>query len=354
MKTSETNANHDAAHERDTGAEMRDFIATADDAGARLDRFLAASLETVSRARIQALIRQGDVAGPSGIVKDPGAKVKAQDHFRIKLPPQEPSEPAPEAIPLHIVYEDRDIIVIDKPAGLVVHPAAGQAAGTLVNALIAHCGHELSRIGGADRPGIVHRLDKDTSGLLVAAKSDAAHRGLAEQFAAHGRDGCLARTYEAFVWGKPHRPAGTIEAHLGRSATNRTRIAVRQGDQGRPAITHYEVAETFAAADGKPLASRMRLSLETGRTHQIRVHLAHLGHPVMGDAVYGAGFKASAQRLSEAAKSALDTLGRQALHAIELGFVHPITKRPLHFTSPRPSDMEDLYEALKKTGRPLA
>ncbi|WP_072394640.1 RluA family pseudouridine synthase [Hyphomicrobium sp. CS1GBMeth3] len=316
------------------------------DAGQRLDRFLTANLRGLSRARIQVLIRQGQVQGPAGPLADAGSKVTADQRIRITIPPPQPAEPAGEALPLTVVYEDKHLIVIDKPAGLVVHPAAGHAQGTLVNALIAHCGDELSGIGGVKRPGIVHRLDKDTSGLLVVAKSDAAHQGLAEQFASHGADGRLVRTYEALVWGVPARRSGAIDADLGRSQTNRTRMAVVRGDQGRRAVTHFEVAETFSGPDGKPLASRLRLALETGRTHQIRVHLAHIGHPVMGDPIYGAGFKSSARRLPEKAAKALENLGRQALHAVELGFEHPITGRALHFTSPRPPDMEALYEAL--------
>lgn len=323
------------------------LIAAASDAGLRLDRFLAGRLAGLSRARIQTLIRQGQVEGPAGSMRDPGGKVAAGIPVRITIPPAEPAGPAGEALPLAIVYEDKHLIVIDKPAGLVVHPAAGHARGTLVNALIAHCGDELSGIGGVKRPGIVHRLDKDTSGLLVVAKTDAAHQGLAEQFAAHGADGRLVRTYEAFVWGVPSRRSGTIEANLGRHPTSRTRMAVVRGEQGRHAVTHFEVVESFAGPDGKPLAARLRLALETGRTHQIRVHLAHIGHPVMGDSTYGAGFKSSVRRLPEKAAKALESLGRQALHAAELGFEHPITGRPLHFTSPRPPDMAALYEALK-------
>lgn len=327
--------------------EIREVATEGDDAGQRLDRVLSARFEDLSRARVQALIRQGHVTGPSGIASDPGAKVKAGETFRIAVPAPEPATPAAEALPLTIVHEDADLIVIDKPAGLVVHPAAGHATGTLVNALIAHCGDELSGIGGVRRPGIVHRLDKDTSGLLVVAKSDRAHQGLGEQFASHGNDGRLVRTYEAFAWGAPPHRAGAIDANLGRSTANRTRISVKRGDGGRHAVTHYEVAEVFVSADGKPAASRIVLALETGRTHQIRVHLAHIGHPVMGDATYGAGFKSSARHLSEAARDALGALGRQALHAVELGFEHPVTGRPLHFESPRPADMETLYRALK-------
>lgn len=324
-----------------------ELTASDADAGVRLDRFLANHLPGVSRARVQELIRQGQVEGPSGVMSDLGGKVRTGQSFRITIPPPAPPGPAGEEIPLSIVYEDKHLLVIDKPAGLVVHPAAGHAQGTLVNALIAHCGDELSGIGGVKRPGIVHRLDKDTSGLLVVAKSDAAHQGLAEQFASHGADGRLVRTYEAFVWGIPQRNTGVIDANLGRSITHRTRMAVMRGEQGRHAVTHFEVAESYIGPDGKPLASRLRLALETGRTHQIRVHLAHIGHPVMGDAVYGSGFKSSVNRLPADAAEALENLGRQALHAAELGFEHPVTGRPLHFTSPRPTDIEVLYNALK-------
>jgi 23S rRNA pseudouridine1911/1915/1917 synthase len=317
------------------------------DAGQRLDRFLATRLAGLSRARIQALIRSGNVEGETGRLTDAAARVAPGQRVRITIPPPAAAEPAGEALPLAIVHEDKHLIVIDKPAGLVVHPAAGHAQGTLVNALIAHCGDELSGIGGVKRPGIVHRLDKDTSGLLVVAKTDAAHQGLAEQFASHGADGRLTRAYEAFVWGVPSRPSGVIDASIGRSPTNRTRMAVARGSHGRRAVTHFEVLESFAGPDGKPLASRLRLVLETGRTHQIRVHLAHIGHPVMGDPAYGAGFKSSTRRLAESAARALDSLGRQALHALELGFEHPVTGRALRFTSPRPSDIQALYDALK-------
>ena len=341
----ELDGTDDASGEPLTGT--RELTVPASDAGLRLDRFLANHLDGLSRARIQALIRQGQVESGSERLCDPGRKVTPGLSVRITIPPPEPAGPSGEPLPLSIAYEDQHVIVIDKPAGLVVHPAAGHARGTLVNALIAHCGDELSGIGGVRRPGIVHRLDKDTSGLLVVAKSDLAHHGLADQFAAHGTDGRLVRTYEAFVWGVPPRRSGTIETHLGRSPSNRTRMAVVRDPQGRRAVTHFEVLESFAGPDGKPLASRLRLSLETGRTHQIRVHLAHIGHPVMGDPAYGAGFKSSARRLPDKAAEALERLGRQALHAAELGFEHPVTGRPLHFTSPRPLDIGALYEALK-------
>lgn len=327
-------------------AGMHEATVSDAQAGTRLDRFLTDKL-ALSRARVQSLIREGQVEGPNGAVTDPGGKVRAGQLWRVTVPPPEPAGPAAEKLPLAVVYEDRHLIVIDKPAGLVVHPAAGHAGGTLVNALIAHCGAELSGIGGVKRPGIVHRLDKETSGLLVVAKTDAAHQGLAAQFAAHGIDGRLVRTYEAFVWGVPKRASGTVTANLGRSRTNRTRMAVMREPEGRHAATHFEVVETFSDAEGKPLAARLSLALETGRTHQIRVHLAHIGHPVMGDPVYGTGFKSMRNRLSDEAGTALEQLGRQALHARELGFEHPVTQKPMHFTSPRPDDMEVLYRTLR-------
>jgi 23S rRNA pseudouridine1911/1915/1917 synthase len=235
-----------------------------------------------------------------------------------------------------------------------VHPGPGHASGTLVNALIAHCGESLSGIGGVRRPGIVHRLDKDTTGLLVVAKTDRAHAGLSEQFASHGADGRMARRYQAIVWGGLQRPRGTIEAPLARSTANRTKIAVVGEGAGRHATTHYRVLATYAPAATEaragarppPLASLLELTLETGRTHQIRVHLAHIGHPLLGDPTYGAGFKASARNLSADAQAALTALGRQALHAAELAFVHPITRKRLAFKSPLPPDLARLADAL--------
>jgi 23S rRNA pseudouridine1911/1915/1917 synthase len=244
------------------------------------------------------------------------------------------------------VYEDAHLIVIDKPAGLAVHPGPGHASGTLVNALIAHCGASLSGIGGVRRPGIVHRLDKDTTGLLVVAKTDRAHAGLAEQFAAHGADGRLERRYRALVWGAPERPRGAIDAALARSRVNRTKIAVVSAAAGRHAITRYAVVETYGGSATKPIASLLELELETGRTHQIRVHLGHVGHPLLGDMTYGAGFKASARNLAADAQAALEALGRQALHAGELAFVHPVTGKRLRFASPLPADMARLADAL--------
>ena len=222
--------------------------------------------------------------------------------------------------------------MIDKPAGLVIHPAPGHASGTLVNALIAHCGESLSGIGGVRRPGIVHRLDKDTSGLLVIAKTDAAHRGLAALFADHGRTLPLVRTYLAFVWGEPERSAGTVEAPVGRHPSDRVRMAVVPEDHGRLALTHWRLQERYGTQ-----ACLLACTLETGRTHQIRVHMAHIGHPVLGDPVYGKGFRTKVGRLPDAARAALDALGRQALHAAVLGFEHPVTREFLQFDSALPA-----------------
>lgn len=322
-------------------------ITIADDqSGARLDRLLAGAIPSLSRSRIQALIRDGHVSGPAGTIGEPGLRVKPGEVYTVDVPPAAPATPAAEAIPLSVVYEDRHLIVIDKPAGLVVHPAAGHDGGTLVNALLAHCGDSLSGIGGVKRPGIVHRLDKETSGLIVVAKTDQAHAGLAEQFASHGADGRMQRAYLALVWGHPTRPAGHIDARIGRAGDQRTRMAVVRGEAGRHAVTHFQTVESFADAKGAPLAALLRLELETGRTHQIRVHLAHIGHPVMGDPVYGTGFKSSASKLTPEAASALEGLNRQALHAAVLGFEHPATGKAMLFESPLPADFTALHAAL--------
>ena len=322
--------------------------AAESDSGLRLDRLLAAKLGDLSRSRLQTLIRGGAVTCGGRTIGDPGLRVKPGEVYAVAVPEPAAAVPLGEAIALDVVHEDDDLIVIDKPAGLVVHPAAGHASGTLVNALIAHCGASLSGIGGVRRPGIVHRLDKDTSGLLVVAKTDAAHQGLSQQFAAHGRDGRLERRYLAIVWGVPERRQGAVVAPLARSATNRTKIAITRGPRGRDAVTRYTILETFAGTDGKPVASLLDLALETGRTHQIRVHLAHIGHPVLGDGTYGAHFKASANRLGEGARAALEALGRQALHAAQLGFEHPRTGRRLAFERSPPPDMADLLQELRR------
>lgn len=325
-----------------------ELIAGPEDAGQRIDRWLAHRIESLSRARIQALIRDGYVSDGETI-REARTPVKPGVTYRIALPPPSPAKVEGEDLPLTIVYEDDDLIVIDKPAGLVVHPAAGHASGTLVNALIAHCGDSLSGIGGVRRPGIVHRLDKDTSGLLVIAKNDAAHQGLSEQFKSHGRDGRLFRSYLAFAWGRLPLPKGSIDARLGRSQANRTKIAVVRGEAGRSATTHYEVMKVFPGERATGDVSLLRLVLETGRTHQIRVHLAHIGHPVLGDAVYGSGFKTRLETLAEAARAEAKSLGRQALHAEALHFEHPISGKKLKFFSDLPEDLRRLSDAFEAT-----
>ena len=320
------------------------FLETRATAADRLDKALAQAFPDVSRARFQALIAEGAVTVEGVTVREPRHKVKPGDSLNVLLPEPADAEPLPEPMELSIVHEDKDLIVIDKPPGLVVHPGAGNETGTLVNALIAHCGESLSGIGGVRRPGIVHRLDKDTSGLLVVAKNDRAHHGLSEQFAAHGRDGRLERSYLAIVWGVPERRIGTVSAAIDRSTANRQKMAVSRSANAREAITHYEVLETL----GKPpVASLIRCVLETGRTHQIRVHLAHIGHPLLGDQVYGAGFRSSARNLSDTAQKSLNALNRQALHATTLGFEHPGTGKPLRFESPAPEDFATLLQALR-------
>ncbi|MFN3347662.1 RluA family pseudouridine synthase [Pseudorhodoplanes sp.] len=315
-----------------------------EDAGTRLDRLLAAQLAELSRTRLKALILEGAVTANGRAIEDPGYKVKAGEMLIVNVPPPEPAEPEGEAIPLTILYEDDQLIVIDKPAGLVVHPAAGHQTGTLVNALIAHCGDSLSGIGGVLRPGIVHRLDKDTSGVMVAAKTDRAHKSLSAQFADHGRTGDLERGYLAFVWGAPDRPRGTIDAPIDRHPHARDKMAVRQG--GREAITHWQVKERYAGADGKPVASLIECRLETGRTHQIRVHLAHLGHPILGDATYGTGYRTKAALLPPGARQALAALARQALHAYFLAFQHPVSGDVLQFQSELPGPLARLRDSL--------
>ena len=316
-----------------------------DEGSPRLDRVLAVLRPELSRSRLKALILAGSVAAKGAPVRDPAYHVARGDTITIDVPEAAPPEPEGEDIPLDIVFEDEDIIVIDKPRGLVVHPAAGHESGTLVNALIAHCGASLSGIGGVRRPGIVHRLDKDTTGLMVVAKNDRAHQSLTAQFADHGRTGPMQRGYMAFIWGVPNRARGTVDAPIDRHPYAREKMAVRQG--GREAVTHWELLESFAGRDGKPIASLLACELETGRTHQIRVHLAHIGHPLMGDAVYGPHFKTKANHLGPESQATLATLGRQALHAYLLVLEHPRTGELLHWEAPLPKDLLLLQGALK-------
>lgn len=324
------------------------FTLDAGAAGERLDKALAAHPEAaaagLSRARLQALIGEGHVRVDGAVAADLRAKARAGMAVEIALPPAAPAEPVAQAMALSIVFEDADLLVLDKPAGLVVHPAAGHADGTLVNALIAHCGDSLSGIGGVKRPGIVHRLDKDTTGLMVVAKTDRAHQGLSALFADHGRELSLTREYRALVWGAPEAPQGTVATDIGRHPRQRDRQAALPEGRGKAAITHWRRLAQYGGA--RPLAALVECALETGRTHQIRVHMAHLGHPLLGDPLYGAGFRTKAKLLPEAARAALDALGRQALHAATLGFAHPVTGEELLFESPLPDDMARLVAAL--------
>jgi 23S rRNA pseudouridine1911/1915/1917 synthase len=325
-----------------------ELVVAAEEAGSRLDRVLVQRVAELSRSRHKALILAGRVAIDGATIRDPGHRVNAGGTIRLDLPPPENAEISPENIPLKVVFEDDDLIVIDKPAGLVVHPAAGNWTGTLVNALVAHCGESLSGVGGVKRPGIVHRLDKDTTGLMVVAKNDQAHLALSRQFADHGRTGPLRRGYLAFVWGGPDRPRGTIDKPIDRHPRARDKMAVREG--GREAITHWEVLERYQGTDGKTVASLLACRLETGRTHQIRVHLASIGHPLLGDDAYGPGFKTKANRLAAEAKSALEALGRQALHAYLLTIEHPSRGKNLAFRSELPDDLFRLRHSLGAQG----
>ncbi|MBO6724057.1 MAG: RluA family pseudouridine synthase [Rhizobiaceae bacterium] len=340
-----------SAPDNEAGTALEEIVADDAAVGARLDQWLASALDgRFSRSRLQALIRDGHVAIGGVAVTEPKRKLVVGDRIRLVTPEPEPAEPRGEAIPLTILFEDADIIVIDKPAGLVVHPGAGNPTGTLVNALIHHCGASLSGIGGVRRPGIVHRLDKDTSGVMVAAKNDIAHRALADAFADHGRSGGLERAYKALVWGIPQRPAGTIDAALGRAGADRTRRAVVP--EGRPdarhAITAYSVLERYDfSADGKADTALVECRLETGRTHQIRVHMAHIGHPLIGDRDYGAAFFTKANRLPEPLRDIVSAFPRQALHAWLLAFDHPVTGERMRFETELPADLSALVDGFR-------
>jgi 23S rRNA pseudouridine1911/1915/1917 synthase len=313
-------------------------------AGSRLDRFLAQALPDLSRSRLQQLIATGAVTRDGATIGDPNSRVKPSETYQIAVPPPLPAAPVGQDIPLAVVHEDSDLVVIDKPAGLVVHPAAGNPDGTLVNALIAHCGASLAGVGGEARPGIVHRLDKDTSGLIVAVKNQRAMHSLAKQFAHHTVD----RAYNAVVWGAPRKPDGVIEGEIGRSPFDRKRMAILRSG-GKPARTHYRVLEKFGDPL-RPFASLLECRLETGRTHQIRVHLTHLGHPLIGDPTYGRARMAPRPKdLAEAeAFGAAQSFARQALHAWLLGFKHPTTQERLRFESAWPADFTGLIGSLRR------
>ncbi len=304
----------------------------------RLDRALAALLPNMSRSRLKALIEAGNLTltETGATIDEPSLRVKPGQAFTLAIPDAVRPDPVGQDIALDIAYEDDDIIVVDKPAGMVVHPAPGNADGTLVNALIAHCGDSLSGIGGVKRPGIVHRIDKDTSGLLIAAKNDAAHHALSEAFAAHD----IERAYKCLVWGLPSPKAGTIETLIGRHPTHRQRMAVVSRN-GKEAITHYRVEQVFGLG-----AALVECRLETGRTHQIRVHLTHQGHPLIGDPVYGRATIARRAQLSEGARDAAKTFPRQALHAALLGITHPRTDIHMTWESEIPADMKELARHL--------
>ncbi|MFC3053087.1 RluA family pseudouridine synthase [Kordiimonas pumila] len=307
--------------------------------GIRLDKLLADAMPDISRSRVKALIKEGQLVSASGIVLSPSYNVKKGDNFSLSFPEPEDADPIAENIPLDIIFEDEHLVVVNKPAGMVVHPAPGSPNGTLVNALLHHCNGSLSGIGGVKRPGIVHRIDKETSGLLIVAKHDKAHNGLAVQFADHS----IERTYIAVCKGHPKKLADRIEGNIARHPVDRKRMAVAPSG-GKWAATHYTVSASYAQS-GTPVASLLECRLETGRTHQVRVHMAHIGHPLVGDPVYGRN--AIANSIKGAARTALASFPRQALHAKSLGFIHPVSGTPFKFESSLPYDMEALLKVLE-------
>jgi 23S rRNA pseudouridine1911/1915/1917 synthase len=306
--------------------------------GQRLDRFLADAVGTLSRSRVKALIEQGEARRDGEVLSEPAEPVRPGATYVLHLPPAQPATPQPQSMALAILHEDRDLIVLDKPAGLVVHPAPGNQDGTLVNALLAHCGGELTGIGGERRPGIVHRLDKDTSGLMVVAKTQLANNALTAAFAARDLD----RAYLALVWGLPAPLAGQIEGNIGRDRRDRKRMAVVAGS-GKPALTRYRTLRAWGNA-----VALLECRLATGRTHQIRVHLAHQGNPVVGDPLYLRRVPAVARALPEPVRRRLLDFPRQALHAARLGFTHPRTGQPLAFAAEPPPDMSALVGVLDR------
>ncbi len=322
-------------------------IVAEDESGTRLDAFLASRFPQFSRNRIKDMVLDGAVSVNGTPNVTPKYRVKPAESITLAAPEPVDPEPQGENIALDILFEDEHLIVINKPAGLVVHPAPGNEDGTLVNALIHHCGNSLRGIGGVRRPGIVHRLDKDTSGVIVVAKTETAHNGLAAQFADHGRTGPLEREYTAFVWGIPNPLRGTVETLIGRDPGNRLKQAVLKTG-GREAITHYRVTHKFGGDDFA--VAELACALETGRTHQIRVHIAHIGHPLLGDALYGAGFATKINTLPDSAQTALRVLDRQALHAAVLGFAHPASGEVMRFEAPLPTGMATLRAVLATNG----
>jgi len=320
------------------GGTTATVYAGADEAGQRLDRTLACYLPALSRTRLKRLIQAGHVTSQGSALRDPALRVRGGQNFVVFLPDDTDAVPIAQPIALDIRFEDGHLIVIDKPAGLVVHPAPGNLDGTLVNALISHCGESLSGIGGVRRPGIVHRLDKDTSGLMVVAKTEVAHRALSRDLMLRRVD----RTYAAIVWGVPSPPAGEIAGDIGRSAANRKKMAVVRDGRGKPAITHYRVERSFHSQ-----AALVECRLATGRTHQIRVHLAHRGHPLIGDPVYGTRAGRAVAR-SGTVGTRIAAFPRQALHACLLGFMHPAGCGHFSFKSPLPADLRELVHSLEE------
>ena len=332
------------------GEKGKALIATELDVGKRLDSFIALHMPVhVSRTRVKEIIKGEGVTLNGSPCKEPNYRLKLEDDIRIVIPEPEDATPQPQNIPLDIFFEDDHLLVINKPAGMVVHPAVGHWDGTMVNALLYHCGDSLSGIGGVRRPGIVHRLDKDTSGLLVVAKTEKAHAGLTAQFMDHGRTGPLERHYLALVWGRFDKFTGTVETFLGRSSNNRKKRAVVKETfpDAKHAITHFTVkSEHGTDSDGFPIASLVECRLETGRTHQIRVHMSHIGHPLIGDQDYGKHFQTKINTLPDESKELVETFKRQALHATVLGFEHPISGEFIRFEAPIPEDMNALVSSL--------
>lgn len=326
--------------------------ATASEQGMRLDSFLSERLETLSRSRAKALIQGGAVSRKGEVIDNPKHKVQSGAVYVLVMPKPIAAKPEPEAIPLDILFEDSDLLLVNKPAGMAVHPAPGSWTGTLVNALLHHCKGELSGIGGVERPGIVHRIDKETTGVLAVAKSEAAHKGLSALFAAHD----IQRTYRALTRGAPRPLAGTVDAPIARSRVDRKKMAVVAADEdrdGRRAVTHYKTLEKFgqlSKLETRPAAALIECQLETGRTHQIRVHLASLGTPLIGDPVYGRhrGIKAVGSNAAyDRATGEARNFTRQALHAASLGFVHPVSGKDIFVETPLPEDMASLLTALR-------
>ena len=317
-------------------SQLAGFTTQREDVGNRIDRVIADRLPDLSRSRVKALIEDGRITVDGAPIDMPSAKVRLGQIVAVDVPPPVDDHPVPQAIDLRVIYEDAHLIVIDKPAGLVVHPAPGNREFTLVNALLAHCGSSLAGIGGVRRPGIVHRIDKETSGVLVAAKTDQAHAKLSAAFAAHDID----RVYQAVVWGVPSPREGEIDGPIGRSPANRKKMAVIAS--GKPAVTHYRVLRPLGLA-----ASLVECRLETGRTHQIRVHMTEIGHALVGDPVYGRARPARLKSLAPEAVAAVAAFQRQALHASVLGFDHPVTGKRLRYESPFPADLAMLVRSLE-------